>query len=206
MTTEKTQEKLPVVPELAQPMNFDLALLAAFNPNNTLESSDSATSGQALEDKLYAINRDGAQLLINQILTAIPIVSTTDGPMAILPETSVSNLPREKELPKEKAMTKWQKFAAKKGIAAKARDNRRNLVYDEEKGEWVPKWGYKGSNKALDKQWLVEVDPKKQRADGEDENPRKLNRTERLERIKKNSRQEKKNAMKAAQGGKPGRK
>lgn len=53
----------------------------------------------------------------------------------------------------------------------------------------------------MDKQWLVEVDPKKQKADGEDENPRTLNRKERLDRIKKNARQEKKNATRALQGG-----
>ena len=32
------------------------------------------------------------------------------------------------------------------------------MVYDEERGEWVPKWGYKGANKDGEGDWLVEVD------------------------------------------------
>lgn len=37
------------------------------------------------------------------------------------------------------------------------------MVYDEATGEWVPKWGYKGINKAHDNDWIVEVDMKKER-------------------------------------------
>lgn len=52
-------------------------------------------------------------------------------------------------------MTKWQAFAATKGIDPKPRRDR--LVFDEETQEWVPKWGYKGKNKQLENQWIVEV-------------------------------------------------
>jgi regulator of ribosome biosynthesis len=82
-------------------------------------------------------------------------------------------------------------FAKKKGIKAKKKDGK--LVYDEEKQEWVPKWGYKGKNKEVEDQWLVEVDDKKTTADGEEANPRKLSRDERKRNIKLNERQEKKN-------------
>ena len=47
-------------------------------------------------------------------------------------------------------MTKWQAFAATKGIAPKPRRDR--LVFDEEKQDWVPKWGYKGKNKETEEQ------------------------------------------------------
>ena len=70
------------------------------------------------------------------------------------------------------------------------------MVYDEAAGTWVPKWGYKGSNKAEENQWLVEVDDKKASKVGKDVDefdPRKLSRQERLDRIKKNERQMKKN-------------
>ena len=30
-------------------------------------------------------------------------------------------------------------------------------MFDEEKQDWVPKWGYKGKNKELEQQWIVEV-------------------------------------------------
>ena len=52
-------------------------------------------------------------------------------------------------------MTKWQAFATAKGIAPKPRRDR--LVFDEEKQDWVPKWGYKGKNKDVEEQWIVEV-------------------------------------------------
>ena len=91
-------------------------------------------------------------------------------------------------------------FAKKKGIKAKVKDGK--LVYDEEKGEWVPKWGYKGKNKDGEGDWLVEVDEKKERQKGEEMNPRALSRGERLDRIKKNERQMKKNHQKDAAGGK----
>jgi regulator of ribosome biosynthesis len=87
-------------------------------------------------------------------------------------------------------------FAKKKGIAPKQRDGK--LVYDEEKQDWVPKWGYKGKNKELETDWLVEVDDKKKDKDGEEMDPRKLSRQQRKENVKKNERQQKANAKRAA--------
>lgn len=92
-------------------------------------------------------------------------------------------------------------FAAKKGIKDKQKDG--NLVYDEEKGEWVPRWGYKGKNKDGEGDWIVEVDEKKQKTKTEDVDPRSLSREERKERIKKNERQMKKNEKRSATGAKP---
>jgi regulator of ribosome biosynthesis len=95
-------------------------------------------------------------------------------------------------------------FAKKKGITDKPRDGK--LVYDEEKQEWVPKWGYKGKNKEVENQWLVEIDDTKKTEDGDEVNPRKLSRDERKRNIKLNERQQKKNAQKsdAALGAKKG--
>ena len=30
-------------------------------------------------------------------------------------------------------------------------------MYDDEKQDWVPKWGYNGKNKEVESQWIVEV-------------------------------------------------
>ena len=84
-------------------------------------------------------------------------------------------------------------FAKKKGILAKPKDGK--LIYDDEKQEWVPKWGYKGKNKEVEDQWLVEIDTKKTTEEGTEENPRKLSRDERKKNIKLNERQAKKNAL-----------
>ena len=79
------------------------------------------------------------------------------------------------------------------------------MIYDEATGEWVPKWGYKGKNKAEENQWLVELDDKKVPKKGGDmDNPRALSRQERLDRIKKNERQMKKNLKSQTTGGKLG--
>ena len=86
--------------------------------------------------------------------------------MTLPPPTTL--LPREKPLPDtQKARTKWEKFAEKKGIGKKGRGKEGRdpkMVYDEERGEWVPKWGYKGkSMRDGEEEWIVEVDEKKER-------------------------------------------
>lgn len=59
------------------------------------------------------------------------------------------------QLPKQAPMTKWEAFAKAKGIAPKPKKER--LVFDDQTQEWVPRWGYKGKNKQLEDQWIVEV-------------------------------------------------
>lgn len=150
------------------------------------------------EDTIRNTARDCAQVLINQLLTTCAVRSTKEGVLLDLP-TPTTPLPREKPAPKPKEPTKWELFAAKKGIKDKKRDGK--LVYDEEKGEWVPKWGYKGKNKDMDDQWLVEVDEKKEANTGEAENPRALNRQERLQRVKRNERKQRANEARARKKG-----
>jgi regulator of ribosome biosynthesis len=79
------------------------------------------------------------------------------------------------------------------------------LQYDEATGEWVPKWGYKGSNKGVENDWIVEVDEKKERerkgAGKEEMSVRGDSRRERIERIKRGERKMRANERRA---GKPG--
>lgn len=88
-------------------------------------------------------------------------------------------------------MTKWEQFAARKGIKPKEKSGK--LVFDENSGEWVPKWGYKGKNKQIDDQWLVEVDDKVKNTNNELIDPRTLRRAERKKLVKKNELQHKRN-------------
>ncbi|KAH0603762.1 uncharacterized protein H6S33_007421 [Morchella sextelata] len=198
MEIDTKMERLPVLVEKPIPLEFDMGNLCAFDTNPL----DPAAYKESLEQCLQEAARDGAQALINQVLTTITLKSTPDGVYAELPEP-VTPLPREKPIPKAKEPTKWELFAKKKGIKAKEKDGK--LVYDEEKGEWVPKWGYKGKNKDGEGDWIVEVDEKKQKkktGEEEDVDPRSLSRAERIERIKKNERQMKKNEKRAVTGGK----
>jgi len=147
--------------------------------------------------------RDCAQGLINQLLTACPIIShPKDGVLLTLPP-SITLLPREKPLPAEKQETKWEKFAKKKGIKDKKRGEGK-MVYDDEKGGWVPKWGYKGRNKDGEGDWIVEVAEKKEkqvesRRDGS--SIRGEGKRERMEKVKRNERKQRANERKGRKGG-----
>ena len=80
------------------------------------------------------------------------------------------------------------------------------MVFDEEKGEWVAKWGYKGANKAGEGDWLVEVDEKDNddggvklngKGEGGEGGPRNGSKVERRERVKRNERRMRANEKRA---------
>ena len=159
-----------------QPYHFDLGHLLCNDPN-PLPAFKAADK----EAVLSATARDCAQALVNQLLTTCPISrATDDGRLQVTLPTPTTELPREKPVPKEKEKTKWQRFAEKKGIKPKRKDGK--LVYDEAKGDWVPKYGYKGKKTDDGGDWLVEVDDKKGEQDGDGtdrKNGRKKARKER---------------------------
>ncbi|KAK5990412.1 Regulator of ribosome biosynthesis [Cladobotryum mycophilum] len=191
MSIINSKPKLPVVVEKPTPYTFDLGHLLAEDPNPvTLDRS-------ALEQSLAEIARDGAQSLINQLLSTCPLKSTTDGVLLTLPQPT-TRLPREKPVPQVKPPTKWERFAAKKGIKPKTREQRKNLAFDEESGEWKRKWGYQALNKKGENDWLVEVDPKKEAERKEGTSVRGDGRRERKEKIKRNERKMRKNERDAS--------
>ncbi|TDZ26774.1 Regulator of ribosome biosynthesis [Colletotrichum orbiculare MAFF 240422] len=186
MALPASRPKLPVAVNKPTPYNFDLGLLLANDPNPVeLDKS-------AIEDSLAATARDGAQALINQLLTACPLQSTSEGVLLTLPPPS-TDLPREKPVPKAKEPTKWERFAAKRGIKPKTREQRKNLAFDEDSQEWRRKWGYKGMNKKGENDWLVEVDAEKELNRAEGTTIRGDKRRERKEKIKRNERKMRKN-------------
>lgn len=99
-------------------------------------------------------------------------------------------------LPPPKVQTTWEKFAAKKGIKAKTAETRKKMVYDEATGEWIPKWGYKGANKAGENDWIVEVNAKEERERKEGTERQGDGRRERKEKIKRNERLQRANERK----------
>jgi regulator of ribosome biosynthesis len=172
------------------PYTFDLGNLLC-NDSNPLPQDHTNTD-------IDALARDCAQALINQLLTTCPIASTADGVSITLPQP-ITPLPREKSVPKAKEPTKWEKFAAKKGITGKRKEG--NKVYDEESGEWVAKWGYKGVNKKGEDDWLVEVDDEKEAKTGEVGDVRAEKRAERKERMKRQDRRERANERRSGKNG-----
>lgn len=196
------EEYKPVTVDKPIPNTYDLGNLATFDTNPL---DNEKLNSEEREKYLTSVTRDNVQLLINQILS-LPVKTTTDTQGSSTGQNSTMTLiqlpvpttplPREKAIPKAKPQTKWEQFAARKGIKAKAKDGK--MVYDEATGEWVPKWGYKGKNKELDNQWLVEVDDKVKNTEEELIDPRKLKRDERKKLIKKNELQHKRNLKNAS--------
>jgi regulator of ribosome biosynthesis len=88
MADSKGPSKLPVTVQKPTPYTFDLGLLLANDPNPFLTPT-------TLEADLAATARDGAQALLNQLLSTCPIASTPNGVLLSLPEIE-TRLPREK--------------------------------------------------------------------------------------------------------------
>ncbi|KAK4116490.1 ribosomal biogenesis regulatory protein [Canariomyces notabilis] len=196
MSTTTTQKppKLPVTVDKPTPYTFDLGLLLANDPNPVALPKSSDPS--ALESHLASVARDGAQVLINQLLTTLPISSTPQGVLLTLPPVQTP-LPREKPVPTPKPETKWSAFAKRRGIKPKTREQRRNLQYNEATGEWERKWGYKGANKAGQDDAIIEVSAKKEAERKEGTSVRGDKRREIRERVKRNERRMRRNLRNA---------
>ncbi|GAA6000090.1 ribosome biogenesis protein RRS1 [Rhodotorula paludigena] len=181
---QERQKAISVPREI--PVDLDLGLLAVFDPNPI----DLESYHENKERALLEHARGGIQLLVNDIWSQKTRI-VDDDVIADLPPIATA-LPREKPLPKPAPLTKWQAFAKAKGIAPKEKKER--LVYDEERQEYVPRWGYKGKNKDKEDQWIHEVpnnaDP--------DFDPRAAQRQERKQRSLKNEGQRLKNLQRAA--------
>ncbi|EJU06360.1 RRS1-domain-containing protein [Dacryopinax primogenitus] len=167
------------------PLDIDIAYLTATDPN----PMDEEEYKNEREEYLHSMARENAQLLINHLFS-LPVTSSPDGPIAQLPPPTTS-LPRAKPLPKPKPPTRWEKFAAAKGIQKKRRENK---VWDEEKQVFRDRWGRGGKNKELEEQWLVEV-PQNAPMDYD---PVKEARDAKTKRIAKNEGQRLKNIQRAA--------
>jgi regulator of ribosome biosynthesis len=174
----------PTAVEKDTPLTTDVTFLSVFDSNPIDEESYS----ENLEDHLQTLARDGVQTLLGDLFK-LPTTSSPDGPMAQLPlPTTV--LPRAKPLPKPKPLTKWEQFAKAKGIQHKNRDKK---VWDEERQEWVNRWGKDGKNKEKEEQWITEVP---MHADV-DHDPAKVARDARKARVAKNERQQLQNLARA---------
>lgn len=81
------------------------------------------------EQYLRSLTRDNVQLLINKIW-GLPTERVDEAIVARLPKAEFL-LPRSRQVPKPKPLTKWQKFAKEKGIVSRKK-NRPKLKWDDE--------------------------------------------------------------------------
>lgn len=136
------------------------------------------------EEYVKELTRDNTQLLVNEIFK-LPVEGADAGVLAKLPARTYQ-LPREKPLPKDRPLTRWEKFAKAKGIQNRKRER---FVWDEEKEQYVPRWGYAGGQKDKLDDWLIEVP---QHADPMEDMYAKK-REEKKERVDKNKKRQRRN-------------
>lgn len=154
-----------------------------------------------LEPHLLQLALTSTQALLGSLFM-LPTTNTPEaGPVAKLPEP-VFQLPREKPLPKPKPLTKWERFANAKGISHSKKDKK---VWDDERQEWVARWGRDGKNKDSEDQWLHEYKAGDGGSNGLSTlildvtaDPRHAARAERKARVAKNERQHAKNVADAS--------
>ena len=178
-------KSISVVKEV--PVSFDLGNVLLSDPN-VLDAAAFRSAPHAYLDRLA---RDNAQLLVNEIWKQERI--HVDGETVAKLPAPTTLLPRFKAIPTPKPPTKWETFAAKKGIQKKKKEK---LVFDEESGEWRPRFGFRSKDNQM-QDWCVE-------AKGDDEDPEEAfgrNKKEKRERTARNEYQRLKNLARAA--GKP---
>ncbi|KAG9088916.1 Rhodanese- sulfurtransferase [Ceratobasidium sp. UAMH 11750] len=181
----ESSKRKAVTVEKDIPIQTDIGLLTALD-TNPIDAEDYNAN---LEAHLQAVARDGAQVILGALF-GLPTQSSEDGPIATLPPPTTA-LPRAKPLPKPKPPTKWERFAAAKGIQKTKRDRRE---WDEERQEWVNRWGWNGKNKDKEEQWIHEVPDNAP----DDYDPALEARKERKARVTKNEKQREKNLSNAA--------
>ncbi|PVD37920.1 hypothetical protein C0Q70_00522 [Pomacea canaliculata] len=162
-------------------VEVDAGNLAIYDPN-MLDLASKNT-----EESLKAVTRDNVQLLLNR-LWELPVERRENVIIVKLPEPT-TKLPREKAVPKEKPLTKWQQYAKLKGIK---NTKKGRMLWDPEAKEWRPRWGYNRINSEKEK-WAIEV---KEGADAFEDPFAKLKK-EKQERVAKNELQRLRNFARA---------
>lgn len=112
------------------PLELDLGNMAAFDPSPLPASATATPAG------LAALACRAAQSLVNG-LWGLPSEVAPVGRVAELPRPATP-LPRQKPPPAPRPPTRWEAFAAQKGIVKKKRSK---LVFDEDAGEWRRRHG-----------------------------------------------------------------
>ena len=156
---------------------------------------------QPIDGRVFNVGEDVAchsmatrafQGLVRQLFN-LPSSAAPVGRIASLPPPTTV-LPREKPIPKPRPPTKWELFAQRKGITKRKRSK---IEWDESKGEWKRRHGYKKANDEADVP-IIEARPDE--APGS-EDPFTRMRKEKKERVKKQDESRLKNLKAAAKAG-----
>jgi regulator of ribosome biosynthesis len=100
---------------------------------------------QGIDGTLAERATDGLQALVSAVFS-LPAEATDEGRVVALPKAAY-RLPREKPIPRDRPLTKWEQFAKEKGIQKRQRRDR--LVWDEDVQDFIPRFGA-GSSRTLE--------------------------------------------------------
>jgi len=171
-------------------VDIDLGNLLVADPN-PLDFSRLRTGREAY---LLDLARDNVQLLVNK-LWELPSETVEDAVVVKLPAPR-TRIPREKPVPAPQEKTRWEKFAAMKGIQKKKKGR---MVFDEQSKEYKPRWGYNRANDDT-KDWLIPVPDQADPSEDQFEKRMKAKK----ERIAKNELQRLRNLARNMKGKVPG--
>ena len=141
------------------PVSLDLGNVVVFDVNPFDESkmitSIGGNEAKRAEREAYieSLARENAQLLFNGLYGLPQEESEEIGRQVSLPKP-ITVLPREKPVPTEKPLTRWEKFAKVKGIQKTKRSAK---VYDEASGQWKYRHGSKSAKNDPLADWCEEV-------------------------------------------------
>jgi len=114
-------------------LEYDLSKLFAFDPTEISNPS---------EEDLLKDARDNTQLLFKQLYN-LPEVETKQRGLCIQLPSATFHLPREKPVPKEQELTKWEKFRRERGIKKRKRAKQE---FDEDTRTWKRRFGKDKAN------------------------------------------------------------
>ena len=138
------------------PVSLDLGNVVLFDVNPCEEDKLRAIGGVSREEReayLESLSRDNAQLLFNGLYSLPQEESDEMGRTVSLPKATTV-IPREKPVPVDKPLTRWEKFAKTKGIQKQKRSAK---VFDEASGQWKYRHGSKSANNDPLADWCEEV-------------------------------------------------
>lgn len=139
------QKEVSALADIERPLVFDIGTLTAWDPDSIVIPK----AGSKREDYFRQLARDNVQVILNKLYATVDSEGTVE-----MPEPTTV-LPRAKPVPKAKLPTKWEQFAARKGI--KSNKNRDKLVWDDEANKWVPRYGFRKVQHDREKNWCTEM-------------------------------------------------
>ena len=159
MSEQNITNPLPI-PEKRENIFFDTRRLVIIDSNNILNSKNNE---KELTETIM-INK-AKQNYIDFASSLFDILNKQQGedkedldydkaPDELTLPEAIITLPRSLPIPIEKPLTKWEKYKKEKGITQRKRSR---MVFSEEVGDWVPRWG-KGSVKHIQDSmnWVME--------------------------------------------------